>query len=51
LLQLRCSLWIKLSCANLSEEMARGMDEGMVLCKNDLKVREDIKDIIMCPIW
>jgi hypothetical protein len=27
------------------------MDEGVVLCKNDLKVREDIKDIIMCPIW
>jgi hypothetical protein len=27
------------------------MDERMVLCKNDLKVREDIKDIIMCPIW
>ena len=23
----------------------------MVLCKNDLKVREDIKDVIMCPIW
>jgi hypothetical protein len=19
--------------------------------KNDLKVREDIKDVIMCPIW
>jgi hypothetical protein len=23
----------------------------MVLRKNDLKAREDIKDIIMCPIW
>jgi hypothetical protein len=23
----------------------------MVLCENDLKAREDIKDIIMCPIW
>jgi hypothetical protein len=31
--------------------MARGLDEGMVLCENDLKVREDIKDIIMRPIW
>jgi hypothetical protein len=31
--------------------MARGLDEGMVLCKNDLKAREDIKDIIMRPIW
>jgi hypothetical protein len=31
--------------------MARRLDEGMVLCKNDLKVREDIKDIIMRPIW
>jgi hypothetical protein len=33
LLQLRCSLWIKLSRANLSEEMARRMDERMVLYK------------------
>jgi hypothetical protein len=31
--------------------MARGLDEGMVLCENDLKTREDIKDIIMRPIW
>jgi hypothetical protein len=31
--------------------MARRLDEGMVLCKNDLKTREDIKDIIMRPIW
>jgi hypothetical protein len=27
------------------------VDERIVLCKNDLKVREDIKDVIMCPIW
>jgi hypothetical protein len=27
------------------------MDERMVLCKKILKVREDIKDVIMCPIW
>jgi hypothetical protein len=31
--------------------MAQRLDEGMVLCKNDLKVREDIKEIIMRPIW
>jgi hypothetical protein len=31
--------------------MARRLDEGMVLCENDLKAREDIKDIIMRPIW
>jgi hypothetical protein len=31
--------------------MARRLDEEMVLCKNDLKAREDIKDIIMRPIW
>jgi hypothetical protein len=31
--------------------MARGLDEGMVLRKNDLKVREYIKDIVMRPIW
>jgi hypothetical protein len=28
-----------------------GLDEGMVLRENDLKAREDIKDIIMRPIW
>jgi hypothetical protein len=31
--------------------MARRLDEGMVLHKNDLKAREDIKEIIMRPIW
>jgi hypothetical protein len=31
--------------------MAWGLDEGMVLRKNNLKAREDIKDIIMRPIW
>jgi hypothetical protein len=31
--------------------MARRLDEGMVLCENDLKAREDIKEIIMRPIW
>jgi hypothetical protein len=31
--------------------MARGLDERMVLCENDLKAREDIKEIIMHPIW
>jgi hypothetical protein len=31
--------------------MAQGLDEGMVLCENDLKAREDIKEIIMRPIW
>jgi hypothetical protein len=31
--------------------MAWGLDEGMVYVKNDLKAREDIKDIIMRPIW
>jgi hypothetical protein len=31
--------------------MARRLDEGMVLCENDLKAQEDIKDIIMRPIW
>jgi hypothetical protein len=31
--------------------MAWGLDEGMVLRENDLKAREDIKDIIMRPIW
>jgi hypothetical protein len=31
--------------------MARRLDERMVLCENDLKAREDIKEIIMCPIW
>jgi hypothetical protein len=31
--------------------MARRLDEGIVLCENDLKAREDIKDIIMRPIW
>jgi hypothetical protein len=31
--------------------MAQGLDEGMFYVKNDLKVREDIKDIIMRPIW
>jgi hypothetical protein len=31
--------------------MARGLDGGVVLRKNDLKKREDIKEIIQCPIW
>jgi hypothetical protein len=31
--------------------MARSLDDRVVLCKNDLKAREDIKEIIMCPIW
>jgi hypothetical protein len=31
--------------------MAWRLDEGMVLRENDLKAREDIKDIIMRPIW
>jgi hypothetical protein len=31
--------------------MAWGLDEGMVLRENNLKAREDIKDIIMRPIW
>jgi hypothetical protein len=31
--------------------MARRLDERMVLCENDLKAREDIKEIIMRPIW
>jgi hypothetical protein len=31
--------------------MAWGLDEGMVLRENDLKAREDIKYIIMRPIW
>ena len=31
--------------------MAWGLDKGMVYVKNDLKAREDIKDIIMRPIW
>jgi hypothetical protein len=34
-----------------SEKMARRLDERMVLCKNDLKAREAIKEIIMRPIW
>jgi hypothetical protein len=40
-----------LSRANFLEEMAQGLDEGMFYVKNNLKVREDIKDIIMRPIW
>jgi hypothetical protein len=36
--------------ANLSEEEAWRLDERMVLCENDLKAREDIKEIIMRPI-
>jgi hypothetical protein len=40
-----------LPSANLSEEVAWRLDERMVLCENDLKAREDIKEIIMCPIW
>jgi hypothetical protein len=31
--------------------MARGLDGRVVLCENDLKAREDIKEIIMRPIW
>jgi hypothetical protein len=31
--------------------MAWRLDERMVLCENDLKAREDIKAIIMHPIW
>jgi hypothetical protein len=31
--------------------MARSLDGRVVLCENDLKVREDIKEIIMRPIW
>jgi hypothetical protein len=31
--------------------MARGLDEGMVLCEKRLETREDIKGIIMRPIW
>jgi hypothetical protein len=31
--------------------MAQRLDERMVLCENDLKAREDIKEIIMRPIW
>jgi hypothetical protein len=37
--------------ANISEEMARSLDGRMVLCENDLKAREDIKEVIMRPIW
>jgi hypothetical protein len=33
------------------EEMAWSLDGRMVLCENDLKAREDIKEVIMCPIW
>jgi hypothetical protein len=51
LLWLRCSFWLKLSSANFSEEVAQGLDGREVLCKNDLKAREDIKEIIMRPIW
>jgi hypothetical protein len=50
-LQLRCSLWCKLPGANVSEEVARGLDGGVVLRENDLKATEDIKEIIMRPIW
>jgi hypothetical protein len=50
-LWLCCSLWLKLPSANVSEEMARGLDGRVVLRENDLKVREDIKEIIMRPIW
>jgi hypothetical protein len=42
---------LKLPSANLLEEVAWRLDERMVLCENDLKVREDIKEIIMRPIW
>jgi hypothetical protein len=31
--------------------MAQGLDGRVVLCENDLKAREDIKEIIMRPIW
>jgi hypothetical protein len=31
--------------------MARGLDGGVVYVKNDLKKREDIKEIIQRPIW
>jgi hypothetical protein len=31
--------------------MAWGLDGRVVLCENDLKTREDIKEIIMHPIW
>jgi hypothetical protein len=31
--------------------MVRGLDAGVVLCKNDLVEREDIKGIIQRPIW
>jgi hypothetical protein len=31
--------------------MARGLDGGVVLHKNDLIKREDIKGIIQRPIW
>jgi hypothetical protein len=37
LLQLRCPLWVKLSRANFLEEMAWGLDEGMVLCEKRLE--------------
>jgi hypothetical protein len=40
-----------LALANVSEEVARGLDGRMVLRENDLKAREDIKEIIMRPIW
>jgi hypothetical protein len=30
--------------------MARGLDGRVVLCENDLKAREDIKEITMCPV-
>jgi hypothetical protein len=33
--------------ANVSEEVAWGLDGRMVLRENDLKAREDIKEIIM----
>jgi hypothetical protein len=51
LVQLRCPLRLKLPSANLSEEMAWRLDEKWFYVKNDLKAREDIKDIIMRPIW
>jgi hypothetical protein len=31
--------------------MARGLDERWFYVKNDLKAREDSKEIIMRPIW
>jgi hypothetical protein len=46
-LQLCYSLWRKLPSANVSEEVAWGLDGRMVLRENDLKAREDIKEIIM----